>query len=251
MMYSLIDHYVEGLFENVPYSRASAQGRSRVQERLRAQYDTEKKASREGAFQRVVAACPTLASAAALAGYTGEEVAAWLSDQDIAGEDQVLRAFRFTRRRLYTVLILSALAVRFLLSGVTEGIWTYYVLSAVLLLFAALAFKKRGPAPDMRLSMEAVQCLQALGDKYVKKTFNTLFIAVVAAACFALTSVQLNGNSKDVEMLRYLAANSYFVLAFLALLIKNRSLSSWAHRLLDTPVSQTTSSPPSPGGTTS
>ena len=47
MMYSFIDHYVEGLFENVPYSRASAQGRSRVQERLRAQYDIEKKASRE------------------------------------------------------------------------------------------------------------------------------------------------------------------------------------------------------------
>ena len=99
MQNASIRHYVEGFFEDVPFSEAAFTAKDRIIAALTAE------SARGRDFESLVTAYPTLQSLAVLAGYGAAEAETWRSRENLIGEDAMKAAFRKKRRSVYLTMI--------------------------------------------------------------------------------------------------------------------------------------------------
>ena len=224
----MIRNYVEGFFENIPYSEAAFAAKEKMVAAL------EEARQRAGSFEALVGEYPSLNALAALAGYTEKDVRQWRSTEGLTGPEELRRLFKRKRRNVWLFMIPLTLAIVYALFAVLYRTGIYH--RALALVMSALTFwawKKRPALPRGGLALDAYAYTRDLHDKYTKKTFNTLFIRFVLLAHMLFMALCVDVNSaKHEELAEFLGSSLQRIELFFLLLGKNFLLTKWTNRLI-------------------
>lgn len=221
-----IQTFIDLLFEDIPYSEESYLAQEKIKTALFEEYQKLPATGTKGsAFEQLFSQYHSLASVAALAGYTGEDVAAWHFQGEVIKSVPLKKELSRQKRRIFFLALFAALAASYLFMSIWQRQLILLATPCILICLPLLRSYMRCEEKNSGkyYDTEAFLTLRALSDQYLKRHFNSIFLGFGVMSVYFLTQLALYwlGRSKAAEVMENILASLYVMELPLFLMLKS------------------------------
>lgn len=228
------------LFENIPYSEQTEKAKIKITESLSSEYEKKLESCTEiQALGYVMSKFGTLRSAAALAGYSQEDISEWQSD-NVTELKNLKKIFGKAKRNVYCSSLFISIGIMYLIEMFAwQNIW-FLPFAAVTALIGLIPLRKfiksinKFNIHNSSYSSESHEFLCKMSDRYGKRLINGFGISIcfIIFLIFMVLEESTAAHMKTAEIIQYIFSYSTFIDAAIYICIKNFLCKRWVDNAL-------------------
>lgn len=233
-MKDFINGIVELLFENIPFSKASEEAKSKITAALKKEYikETEQSSSIE-AIAAIINRYPHIQEAARLIDYDQKEIDALLNNDIILNKTSFKKIWKKTKRFIFIECLLLTLIISILLQWICDfrAVPILFAVPFITILSSFLFFihkkhsqyAKTHDLKKIKLDASGRDFVKTQYDGYCKKEMNMVFVCIAFLFYILFTTLLSVFSSlySFYDILQQISYNISFINICLYLLFKN------------------------------
>lgn len=189
-MKELLHTLAETFFETIPFSRKAEEAKQKIEEFLTEEYaakvDENKNEIKSAGL--LLSEYTSFSEAAKAAGYTQEEIKELSDLQDSLDKNTIKKLFQKLRRYIFTesllLLIILGLVFSVICNFSSSVVWSHLCFILIFSGITILVHKRKQKFLNKtnfnyrKLDIAGCEYIKGLYDKYIKKSFNTVFLSM-------------------------------------------------------------------------